>query len=672
MNIVWTSKGLSIGLLKIEYSADNFTTKRTIAQDVLNTGSYAWTIPETALSGATIKVRITDQARPEITDTSDASFRIRGGFTITSPNGGESWGAKSPQTISWTTKGTIANVKLEYSLDSGSTWSTIISSTTNTNSYAWTLPDVQKTTCRLRVSDASDSTVNAVSAQDFSIVYYAITWNILDYDNYSDLRNLNVNCSSGWTVSDASLASPVTRSYPYGNYTTFWSRAEYIERSTTWTADADKSVTLYLESSISAQIEWHVLLSTTYTAETDTLKTNSWLERRGKMVGLTSVELEDLKSATLQIFDGNTLVKEMSSTAPDTQGVFSFSWASTGLESGKTYFVKAQIKYRESTYTSGGNIDVTSEKKQYEQKVQLQTLQTSLETKTAEIKSAVETQATKTQEKVAEVKSETAKILTATETTIPAKITTAQEAISTTLTTEVTPHVKSGILNVENLVKSGETLTIKYRTYSGLSPTIDVYNADNELEISKGKMKEMGTAGIYEYDVTFLQAWGKGDFTIVCSESTKGVMDALTISVIKTNIEAVYNQVSAVLGTTAGISGLQKVADSMNSQFSIIETALSKVGKDLLKDVKDAVGSATALESVSTQLSSIAKQVKQISGETGINLEKLYKVSVDKKSDILYLKNKTQELKAAMELTKQMADNIANKPITQTWYEYKR
>ncbi len=673
MNITWSSKGLSIGLLKIEYSADNFATSRTIAQDISNTGSYGWTIPEAALSGATIKVRITDQARPAITDTSNANFRIRGGFTITAPNGGESWGAKSTQAITWTTKGTIANVKLEYSLDSGTTWSTIISSVANANSYNWTLPDAQKAACRVRVSDASDSTVNALSAQNFSIVYYTITWKVLDYDNYSDLSSLNVNCGSGWTVSDASLTSPVTHAYPYGNYTTFWSRDGYIERSTAWTADSDKSVTLYLESSISAQIEWHVLLSTTYTAETDTLKTNSWLERRGKMVGLTDVERGDLTNTILQIFDGDTLLKEMSSTTPNSQGVFSFSWASTGLEAGKTYFIKAQIEYREATYTSGGSIDVTSEKELYEQKVQLQALQTSLEINTIEIKTAVGIQATKTQEKIAEVKTEADKILTATGTTIPAQIAAAQEAISATLITEVTPHIKSSILNTENLVKTGETLTIRYRTFSGLSPTVDVYNADNKLKINKGVMEEIGSTGIYEYDVEFSQNWGIGDFTIICSESTKGVTDALTITVTKTNTEDVYNQVTMILGSTAEIGDLKDVADAMSSQFSVIKTALENIDKDLLmKSVKnDAAGSSAALKPIFMQLSGLTKQVNQISEKIGVNLEKIYEVSADKKNDILYLKNKTQELKAVMELTKKMVDNIANKPVVQTWYEYK-
>ena len=133
----------------------------------------------------------------------------------------------------------------------------------------------------------------------------------------------------------------------------------------------------------------------------------------------------------------------------------------------------------------------------------------------------------------------------------------------------------------------------------------------------------------------------------------------------------VAGQVSAVLGTTSGISGLQSVASTLNSQFNLIETALSKVGKDMVKEVKEAAASAMALESVYSQLSGVSKQIKELTGNSGVNLEKLYTVSEEKKQDMVYLKNKTQELKAAMEMSQKMVDNIANKPVTQTWYEYK-
>jgi glycyl-tRNA synthetase beta subunit len=135
----------------------------------------------------------------------------------------------------------------------------------------------------------------------------------------------------------------------------------------------------------------------------------------------------------------------------------------------------------------------------------------------------------------------------------------------------------------------------------------------------------------------------------------------------------VSSQVAAILGSTSGITDLKSIADALNSQFSIIESSLAKIGKDLTSNVKDVVStsSTSLLDPVFNQLTNMAKQIKQIVGERGVSLEKLYQVSSDKKQDMVYLKNKTQELKAAMALNQKMVTNMANKPVTQTWYEYK-
>jgi hypothetical protein len=263
----------------------------------------------------------------------------------------------------------------------------------------------------------------------------------------------------------------------------------------------------------------------------------------------------------------------------------------------------------------------------------------------------------------ATVKSHVSEVLASAQETLQAKV---EEARVETETAR-----KSQILNRENAVRSGQKLTIRYRTYPGLIPTIDVYDANNVQRVSKASMAAIGTTGIYEYDVDFLSSWGKGDFTIICSEAENGTLDAMIISVIKTDLEQVYNQVSAVMGNTSGLSSLSNVADGLNSQFGMIEAALSKVGKDMGKRVQDAVGSATAFDSLFSQISGLAKQIKNMGGDTGVNLEKLYQVSSDKKEDINYLKNKTQELRAVMDLNQKMIQNISEKPVVQRWYEYK-
>ena len=50
---------------------------------------------------------------------------------------------------------------------------------------------------------------------------------------------------------------------------------------------------------------------------------------------------------------------------------------------------------------------------------------------------------------------------------------------------------------------------------------------------------------------------------------------------------------------------------------------------------------------------------------------KAYEVSQEKKEDIIYLKNKAEELKAVMEINKKMTENAAKKPVVQSWFEYK-
>ena len=48
----------------------------------------------------------------------------------------------------------MANVKLEYSSDGGTTYpNVIIATTSNTGSYAWTVPDAITTAARIKVSD---------------------------------------------------------------------------------------------------------------------------------------------------------------------------------------------------------------------------------------------------------------------------------------------------------------------------------------------------------------------------------------------------------------------------------------------------------------------------------------------------------------------------------------
>jgi hypothetical protein len=96
--------------------------------------------------------------------------------TVSSPNGGESWPSGSRQSITYTATdpdgddGSLA-IGLDYSLNSGSSWTVIANGQTNTGSYDWTLPAVTSSTARVRVR-ASDGPAESsdVSNADFTIV----------------------------------------------------------------------------------------------------------------------------------------------------------------------------------------------------------------------------------------------------------------------------------------------------------------------------------------------------------------------------------------------------------------------------------------------------------------------------------------------------------------------
>jgi len=170
-NITWTSTG-SITNVKIEYSTNSGSSWNIITGSAANTGNYSWTIPNTPSS--TCLVRLSDAANAGINDTSNGVFSITSvpssdSITVMSPNGGESWQVGTNQNLTWISTGSIANVKVEYSTNSGSSWNIITGSAANTGNYSWTIPNTPSSTCLTRVSDAANAGINDTSNGVFSI-----------------------------------------------------------------------------------------------------------------------------------------------------------------------------------------------------------------------------------------------------------------------------------------------------------------------------------------------------------------------------------------------------------------------------------------------------------------------------------------------------------------------
>ncbi len=75
-------------------------------------------------------------------------------FVVTSPVEGEELVPGAVHLITWTGAEEVKEVKIEYSLDNGSVFHTIVERTANTGSYPWTVPPVLSASCLVRVSSA--------------------------------------------------------------------------------------------------------------------------------------------------------------------------------------------------------------------------------------------------------------------------------------------------------------------------------------------------------------------------------------------------------------------------------------------------------------------------------------------------------------------------------------
>lgn len=89
-------------------------------------------------------------------------------FSLTAPNGGETYEPGQKVKIRWSSANFSGNVKLEFF--DGTHWSAINASTANDGIEPWTVPSVQYSGCKVRISDANDGSPSDESDAVFRIV----------------------------------------------------------------------------------------------------------------------------------------------------------------------------------------------------------------------------------------------------------------------------------------------------------------------------------------------------------------------------------------------------------------------------------------------------------------------------------------------------------------------
>ena len=147
-------------------------TVSTAAEIPIN--SYYWTIPNDVSDS--VKVRITDNNRTQVSDVSDGYFSIipQPAVTITKPATGETLIINSTYQIKWRVDGHITghNVKISYTKDDGTTLHSIADSVPNNGTFTWlSVVDDASTTVKIVIQDLETGYgyVNNMSAGNFKI-----------------------------------------------------------------------------------------------------------------------------------------------------------------------------------------------------------------------------------------------------------------------------------------------------------------------------------------------------------------------------------------------------------------------------------------------------------------------------------------------------------------------
>jgi hypothetical protein len=154
VTITWSSVGMPENV-NINYSTNGGSNWNTGISNTENDGTHQWTVPDAP--SATCKIQIIGAIDDIPVDVSDNVFTISPPvIELSSPNGGEAWYIGKSYNITWSTMGFVGDVKIEYSRDNGTNWSDIITATANDGSHPWIIPDESSTTCKIRISEASD------------------------------------------------------------------------------------------------------------------------------------------------------------------------------------------------------------------------------------------------------------------------------------------------------------------------------------------------------------------------------------------------------------------------------------------------------------------------------------------------------------------------------------
>lgn len=202
--VSWASQNTS-STLELLYSVNagqNWTSITTVSA---STNQYNWSVPNTPSNQALFMVR--DWSNTCKRDQSDAVFEITAAtptISLTNPTTAVNWYAGQIQTISWNHQFFPANsfVRLEYSIDGGSSWQTIVNSApagTSSGSFNWTIPNTPTNLARVRVSLVGSPNISATSLVNFRLFPFVVISTPTTSVNWQACTNQTISWNRGGT-----------------------------------------------------------------------------------------------------------------------------------------------------------------------------------------------------------------------------------------------------------------------------------------------------------------------------------------------------------------------------------------------------------------------------------------------------------------------------------------
>jgi len=403
-DIVWDRTG-EIGVVTISFSTDDGQNYTVIANGVaspLESGNvFPWTPPidNIVSSQARIKIDGPSLIAPAITP----QFTIKGNLKLDYPNvAGIVLNLGDTLNVQWTTKGDIGPVKVEYS-DNGTDYTTVTSAAPQGGPRAFALDadflpggsvvgtTTATSTARIRISDADDSSVEAISANPFTVKPYllvtsptggdewvvgspkTITWDYkgsnvptvkVEYSNDNFVSNFNVlfggstanDGTEPWTIPDdiqptanlklkvssLPLASPYANTAISGGNFQIIGALEMVQPDDTtgvnWTVDTSGNevkwnatgsiINARLEYSTDSGNNWSTLVASTPSG-VGSNKSYSWTIPPTTPIAKNTVRIRVLDAANTNVLDESTALSSFKAKITVDEPLGGWVWVAT-------------------------------------------------------------------------------------------------------------------------------------------------------------------------------------------------------------------------------------------------------------------------------------------------------------------------------------------------------